>query len=722
ILGPGFNIVRTPLCGRNFEYYSEDPFLVCALVKDAVEGIQEQGTAACAKHFACNSQEQNRRDVDAIVSERALREIYLPGFKAAVDAGVLTIMGAYNKLRGQWCCQNDTLLNGILKKEWGFAGATISDWNGVRCNTYEPAYGGMDIEMGTSRPYDEYFLSGPLKAAVERGEIDEELVNDKVRRILYVMHAIGAMGRGKASRPAGQRNTTEHQQQARTIAEEAVVLLKNDGATLPFSDRIKTLLVVGDQAVATHHAGGGSSGVKALYEVTPLEGIEARLGDGVKVEHVPDPAPPEGEAIPTDILSPADLGAGVNGWKVQTFVGRILTPDMTPAAQGAINEMTFSWAESLPEGVDSQSNWVTNFTTVLTPPESGTYTFIVHGTRDAALFMNDQIVIRRDKVEVGTVDSSVAVDLVAGQPVELMLQVLPHETASGKRVSLRWLPPGSAQAPSLDELAAKAEAADAVVYVGGLSHHDDTEGKDKYSLEFPGSQNAVIARLAEANPRFAVLMVSGSPYTMPWIERVPAVVQLWYAGMEAGHVAAGVLFGDVNPSGKLPVTFPKQLTDSPAHALDDYHDDACFYKEDIFVGYRWFDARGIEPLFPFGHGLSYTTFDYSDLQIQTGSDPLVRVSFTLTNTGDVAGAEVAQLYLHDCDCSVRRPPQELKGFRKVHLGPGEQATVSLDLGIEELSFFHPTKREWTAEPGEFEIRINSSSRDNRLKGSFTFGG
>ncbi|MBN2713956.1 MAG: glycoside hydrolase family 3 protein, partial [Planctomycetes bacterium] len=290
ILGPGFNIVRSPICGRNFEYYSEDPCHISKLVPHAVKGAQSQGVAACAKHYALNSQEKNRSGVNALASERALREIYLPGFEAAVVEGeVLTVMGSYNKFRGQWCCQNDYLLNKILKDEWGFKGATVSDWNGVH-DTYEAAYCGMDIEMGTALPYEKYYLAKPFEEAIERGEIDVEVVDDKVRRILHVLFEIGAIGEKKNSRPAGERNTDKHHEACRTIAREAMVLLKNEGGVLPLDPaKLKKVLVVGDNAVVRHHSGGQSSAVKALYEITPLEGITNVLGDGVEVEHMPDP-------------------------------------------------------------------------------------------------------------------------------------------------------------------------------------------------------------------------------------------------------------------------------------------------------------------------------------------------------------------------------------------------------------------------------------------------
>jgi len=720
ILGPGFNIIRTPLCGRNFEYYSEDPYLISQYVADVVPAIQAEGTAACAKHFACNSQELNRHRVNATPSERALREIYLPGFKTAVDAGVLTVMGAYNLFRGQWCCQNDTLLNEILKNEWGFSGATISDWNGVTKNSYEPAYNGMDIEMGTNKPFDKYYLAEPFQKAIEAGEIEEEILNDKVRRYLFVMYSIGAMGEKANTRPIGERNTQANQAAALKISEEAIVLLKNDNNVLPLRKDVKKVLVVGDNAVAVHHAGGASSAVKALYEITPLEGIKNLLGEQVEVTYLPDPEPADGFSIPTTVLSPADLGAGVNGWKGEIYNQRGWPEGQLPVKEFAVNEIDFAWDKELPVGIEIEDEWRILFSTTLTAPQDGVYRFILHGAADAGLSVNRNPLILRSETNIGSEVVSAAIELKKGEAYDLGLYIMPRLVDSRKRVQLNWILPGDEDGVSLDALMAKATEADVVIYVGGLTHQEDTEGKDKISLMLPGMQNDVIPALAQANDKFVALMLGGSPYAMPWVEQVPAIVQMWFAGMEGGTAVAKVLFGDVVPSGKLPFTFPVKLNDSPAHFLDDYNKDVCYYKEDIFVGYRWFDKREIEPLFCFGHGLSYTSFSYSDLQISMDDEKQVAVSFMLTNDGSVAGSEVAQLYLRDCDCSVKRPLQELKGFQKVYLQAGESKTVTMTLTSVDLSFFHPTKREWTVEAGAFEVYISSSSRDRRLTGSFEY--
>jgi beta-glucosidase len=721
ILGPGFNIIRTPLCGRNFEYYSEDPYLISSLVGGVVRAIQEQGTAACAKHFACNSQELNRSGVNAMPSERALREIYLPGFKAAVDAGVLTVMGAYNFFRGQWCCQNDALLNGILKNEWGFAGAVISDWNGVQKNSYEPAYNGMDIEMGTEKPYHEYWLADPFKHAIENGLMETEILNDKVRRYLFVLYSIGAMGAKRKNRPDGERNSKKHQDRALAIAEEAIVLLKNTDNLLPFSEKHKRILVVGDNAVRVHHAGGASSAVKALYEVTPLEGIKKLTAGWASVEYIADPVPAAGFSIPATILSPADTGAGVNGWRGYIYDQRQWAPDLIPSGEIAFTEMDFDWKNGLSDKIKSEFDWHMVFETTLTAPEDGICQFILDGTQEAGLYMGYEQLIVRSETEGEPDTGTVSLKMEKGKAYELAVFVQPKKVNPTKHVRLTWIPPGSeAEKVSLEVLKGKAAAADAVIYVGGLTHQEDTEGKDKGSLSLPGLQDEIIPALAEANSNFAALMTGGSPYAMPWIEKVPAVVHMWFAGMEGGTAAARILFGRVNPSGKLPFTFPVKLEDSPAHFLDDYNQSVCYYKEDIFVGYRWFDRRRIDPLFCFGHGLSYTVFEYTNLAIKADKKREIGVSFCLTNVGAIAGAEAVQLYLGDDECSVARPIRELKGFKKIFLSPGESRIISMILTEEDVSFFHPTKRQWMYEPGRFTVEIGSSSRDLRLAGTFEY--
>ena len=573
MLGPAVNIMRTPLCGRNFEYYGEDPFLAGRIAVGFIQGEQSKDVASCVKHFAVNSQEWHRMSIDVELDERALREIYLPAFKAAVqEAGVRAVMGAYNKVRGDYCCQNGYLLNTILKGEWGFKGLVMSDWAAAH-DTTKTALGGLDLEMGTEKPYDNFYFAKPLRDAVEKGEVPMSVLDDKVRRNLRVMIASHVLD----GRPAGSINTPAHQATARSVAEEAMVLLKNDGNALPLdSSKIKSIAVVGDNATRLQAHGGDSSQIKAFYEITPLAGILQRVGDKVNVTY--------------------SIGYG--------------------------------------KGADTNA---------------------------------------------------------------------------------------------ADRAVAAAEQADVVLFVGGLNHdrYFDTEGSDRRDMKLPYDQDELIGRLVEANPRTIVVLVAGSPVEMgPWLERVPAVLLSWYSGMEGGNALARILFGDVNPSGKLPCTFPQRLADSPAHALNAYPgtNGVVRYEEGLLVGYRWFDTKNVEPLFPFGHGLSYTRFEYSNLKLTPAegtNGPVVTVQFDVTNTGDREGGEVAQLYVHQAQPGLPRPDKELKAFRKVFLKPGEKQTVSLPLEQSAFAFYDPDKHGWLAEKGEFTILVGSSSREIRLKDSYT---
>jgi beta-glucosidase len=598
MLGPSLNIQRTPLCGRNFEYMGEDPYLTSPIAVNYIEGEQAQGVASCAKHFAANNQENQRSSIDVEMDERTLREIYLPAFKASVqEAGVLSVMGAYNLFRGQHCCESDYLLNQILKNEWGFKGLVMSDWSGVH-STDLAAMNGMDMEMGTrtSPPYDTAYLASPFLAGLNSGKFPVSVLDDKVRRHLYVMFKLDLI-HDPATPPANLENkgvlsTKEHQAIARRVAEESMVLLKNE-KFLPLNPaKLKTVAIIGANAVAKFASGGGAANIKAPYEITALEGISNRLGTSVKIIYAP-------------------------GY-------------ITPAGRG-----------------------------------------------------------RRDRGDV----------VVA---------------------------PVAANTNLIDEAVAAAKSADVVIYVGGLSHTGgyDTEGSDRRDLKLPSGQDLLLEKIVAANPKTVVVFVGGGAVEMgSWLSRTPALLYAWYGGLEGGNALARVLFGDVNPSGKLPCTFPKRLADSPAHALNAYPgtNGVVTYAEGLLVGYRWFDAKKIEPLFPFGYGLSYTQFKYSKLNLAPGGDPEnpLTVELELANTGKLAGAEVVQVYVQPLDPSVSRPLKELKGFKKVLLQPGEKQKISIKLDPSAFAYYSPDKKGWVAEKGGYKILVGSSSRDIRLDGKFS---
>ena len=597
LLGPGVNIYRTPLNGRNFEYMGEDPCLASVMVVPYIQEVQKNGVAVCVKHYALNNQESQRHNYDAVVDDRTLNEIYLPAFKAAVQqGGAWSIMGSYNLYKGQHVCHNQYLLNDILKGEWGFDGAVISDWGGCH-DTDEAITNGLDLEFGTwtdgltmgaTNGYDAYHLADAYLQRLRDGRASEDVLNDKVRRVLRLNFRTAM----RSDKPYGSLCSPEHYEAARRIGGEGIVLLKNEAGVLPIGADAKKILVVGENAVKMMTVGGGSSSLKVQREVSPLDGIRAAAPSGVEVVYE------------------------------RGYVGDI----------------------------------------------SGAYNGVVSG-QDLS-------------------ESRSAAQLIA-------------------------------------DACAQAKDADVVIFVGGLnkSSHQDCEDSDRYGLELPYNQDAVIEALAAVNPSLAVVIVSGNAVAMPWVGEVNAIVEAWYGGSEAGNALADVLFGKVNPSGKLPFTFPVRLEDNGAHALGAYDPKAteAHYSEGIFVGYRWAQKHNIKPLFAFGHGLSYTTFEYSDAKAKRSAmraDGSLKLSVSVTNTGSVAGKEVVQLYIKDVEASVERPEMELKAFRKIALEPGESKVVDFVVTPQMLKFYDPAKGDWVLEPGRFVACIGASSEDIRHRIEF----
>jgi len=586
LLGPGVNIYRTPLNGRNFEYMGEDPYLSSRIVIPYIQGVQQNGVAACVKHYALNNQEEWRGHINVNLSDRALHEIYLPAFKAAVEEGkVWAIMGAYNQLRGQHCCHNDLLLNKILKTDWKFDGVVISDWGGVH-NTDQAVNNGLDLEMGTytnglttngSLPYSEYYLANPFLRGIKSGKYNVELLNNKVSRILRMIFRTTM----SPNRPYGKFVSPEHSDAARRIAEEGIVLLKNDNRFFPISaGKYQKIAVIGDNSTRSLTVGGGSSSLKAQYEVSPLAGLIAKYGK-----------------------------------------------DQIVYSKGyASGQMKYGHEETSKQNADSLMN--------------------------AAV-----------------------------------------ETAKN---------------------------ADVVLFFGGLNknHFQDSEGSDRKTYNLPFGQDKLIEALLKVNKNIAVILVSGNAVAMPWVKDVHAIVQSWYLGSEAGNAIANVLSGAVNPSGKLPFSFPKKLEDNAAHSYGtlSYPGDSIneYYKEDILVGYRWFDTKKIAPQFAFGFGLSYTTFEYGKIVTDKKTysiDETIKVSFTLKNSGKADGAEAVQVYASQSKASVMRPAKELKSFKKVYLKAGETQTVELEVKVKDLAFYNEQTQGWTVEPGEFILCNAASSSD-----------
>lgn len=598
LLGPGVNIYRTPLNGRNFEYMGEDPFLTSRMAVPYIQGVQSNGVAACVKHFALNNQEIARGHINVHVSDRALHEIYLPAFKAAVEeAGVWSLMGAYNQYQGEHCCHNAYLLNDVLKGDWKFDGAVIADWGGTH-NTVQAAKNGLDIEMGTwtdgmrwnkTNAYDEYYLAVPFLNMLKSGELSEDLVNEKVRRILRLMFRTNM----NTNRPWGSFGTEEHMLAGQKIAEEGIVLLQNNNNVLPIDlNKAKKIAVIGENAVKVMTVGGGSSSLKVRYEISPLQGLKDRVGSQAEVVYA------------------------------RGYVG----------------------------GKSTQ----------------------------------------QDGLSTGQ-------DLTEKRSAEELFA----------------------------EAVKVAKEADFVVFVGGLNKDDgqDCEGNDRADLGLPYNQDKLISELAKANKNLAVVLISGNAVAMPWVAQVPAIVQGWYNGSAAGKALAAILVGDVNPSGKLPMTFPVALKDNSAHALGEYpgNNVDVTYNEGIFVGYRWADKEKIKPLFSFGHGLSYTKFQYGKVAVDNktiSADGTVTVTVPVKNIGSRKGEEVVQLYISDLKSSLPRPVKELKGFSKIALNPGEEKTVNFVIDAEKLKFYDDTRQQWIAEPGTFEAVIGASSTDIRGKAAF----
>ncbi|MCM1378050.1 MAG: glycoside hydrolase family 3 C-terminal domain-containing protein [Prevotella sp.] len=607
LLGPGINIYRTPLNGRNFEYMGEDPFLVSQMVVPYVKGVQDNGVSVCVKHFALNNNEINRHTSNPIVDDRTLYEIYLPGFKAAaVDGGAWSFMGGYNLFRGEHASYNPILMNDILKGEWNWDGAVISDWGAVH-DTPSAVKGGLDMEFGSwtngltngaSNAYDNYFFAAPYLEGIKNGTYSEKDLDDKVRRVLRLTMRT-AMNR---NRPLGSLNSDEHVDACRNIGQEGIVLLQNKRNILPLNlDKKIKIAVIGENAIKMMTVGGGSSSLKARYEVTPLNGLKKRVGDKAEIVY----------------------------------------------ARGYVGDPT------------------------------GEYNGVVTGQD-----LNDP----RSPEELKTEALQVAKD------------------------------------------------ADVVLFFGGLnkSNHQDCEDTDRETLDLPYGQNELIEALAKVNPNIAIINISGTGVAMPWADKVGAIIQGWYLGNETGNSLAAILTGDVNPSGKLPYTYYANLDQVGAHKLGAYPGTKRIdengqeiwdmpYNEGIYVGYRFTDKNRLKPSFPFGHGLSYTTFKYGkatlDKNSGTASDKFI-VTVPVTNTGNRKGKEVVQVYISDVESSVDRPIKELKGFKKIELNPGETANVTVEIDASQIGFFDANKHQWIVEPGEFQVLVGSSATDIRSKAKF----
>ena len=700
LLAPTVNIHRTPLAGRNFECFAEDPYLSGMIASAYINGLQKAGVAACLKHFVANDQEFERFSISAEVAERPLHEIYLEPFRLAMEnANPWTIMSSYNKVNGVYSSENDLLLQDILKEMWGYDGAVISDWYGTYSDNVPG--GGLDLEMpGPARWMD----VEKIITAVESGELDEAVIDDKVRRLLRLIERV-TQPRPNISPADGQL--------PRQVAREALVLLKNEGDLLPLNpDQPQTIAVIGENARWAQIMGGGSAQVNPHYIVSPLAGIQNRVGEQVNVAYeIGAPIHRLAPLVNLDWLTAAN---GQPGLSLDYFHNMELAGE--PAHSGLMQKTELTWFGTANPLVDP-GNFSLQLNGTLTVPESGDYQLHLWSIGQARLSIDGQVVIDHWQQEPdgdGDKQTTTAVTLTANQPVTLQIEYITSPHGKWRTVRLGCIPPMPADPlQAAVELAAQADVA---IVVAGLTREWESEGFDRADMRLVGQQDELIARVAAANPNTIVVLNVGSPVKMPWVDAVPAILQSWYGGQEAGNALADLLFGDVNPSGKLPTTFPVRLEDNPAFINYPGENGKVYYGEGLFVGYRYYDKKQIAPLFPFGHGLSYTQFDYANLRLngesfEPGDEIVVQVD--VTNTGERAGQEVVQLYVRDEESSLTRPWQELKAFTKVHLEPGETKTVTLTLTSQSLAYYHPAIKNWLTEPGAFALAVGSSSRDIR---------
>ena len=712
LLAPGVNIYRAPMAARNFEYFGEDPLLASRLAVSFINGVQSQGVSATVKHFAANNSEFDRNHTDSIVDERTLREIYLPAFEAAVkEANVGAIMDGYNLTNGVYMSQHAYLNNEVAKKEWGFRGVIMSDW----ISTYDAigaANGGLDIEM----PSGSQFNRDNLLPAIETGKVSVATIDDKVRRQLRVAMTFGWFDRDQQDNSIPRPNP-DGAAAALQGAREGLVLLKNDTALLPLdAERVRTILVVGPNAHPAVIGGGGSSMVEPFSSVSTHEGLVAAAGTGAEVLYARG-LPSLSEMISATQFSTEATG-GVPGMHAEYFASEDLSgkPVLTriePRVEIGLNDKT----PQFPEGTRSE-----RWTGYYKVPEKGTYDIFVAAAGDLGglyrLFLDDELVIDSWNLNKAMVDY-VTLPLDAG-PRKVVLEHHGRQKWPGERLQLGFSRHGDRVEATANDLAAKA---DVVVIAAGFDGSSESEGSDR-TFRLPPGQDELIRLMAAANKRTVVVMTSGGAVDMNgWIDEVPALLQAWFPGQQGGTAVAEILFGAVNPSGRLPATFEKRWQDNPAH--DHYYPEPgtqkILYKESIFVGYRGFEKNGVAPLFPFGHGLSYTTFEYSNLAVspQESDDGNVQVSFNLTNTGRRAGAEVAQVYVADTHSGVPRPLKELKGFAKINLKPGETRRVTIELDRRSFSYYDVDAKDWHAAPGTFDILVGRSSAAIELRGKLT---
>ena len=714
ILGPCINIARVPNGGRTFESFGEDPFLMSRMAIAYIKGIQHRGVITCTKHFICNNQEWNRFDVDIKVDERTLREIYLPAFKAAVqDADTWSIMAGYNQINGHYACDNEYLLTDLLKNEWGFAGIVVSDWDAIK-NTIKTANAGLDLEM----PNEKYMGEALLKA-VKNGQVEESIINDKVRRLLRVMFKAGLF-KESTEKKSGAVNTKEHQELALEVARKGIVLLKNEKKFLPLNkEKIESIAVIGPNANEAQLYGGGSGWLESFYKITPLEGLKNKVGDKIVVNFAKGIGVKRTELpiIESSALIPPNAEKNEHGLQGEYFNNRDV--EGKPVLTRIDKQVDFNWKRESPApGIVNLDKFSVRWTGKLISPGAGTYEIGVNADNGVRVYLDDKLLVDSWTDQAPDQLKSGYINLVANQKYDIRIEFYEN---IGEAMAKLGMAPYNADV-EIAEAVELARKSDIVIICAGLDKDLEGEARDRDKLELPTDQINLIKAISDVNENIIVVLNNATPILMnEWIDKVPAIIEAWYPGQEGGNAIADILFGDVNPSGKLPLTFIKTWESSPIYNTYPGSKEVANYTEGIFVGYRYFDKYNIEPLFPFGHGLSYTDFSYSNLKIDQNSfinDGTIKIVLSVQNTGKIKGDEIVQLYVHDVESSVDRPIKELKGFKRITLKPEEKQVVSFELNRNSLAFYNAKEKKWIVEPGQFEIIVGSSSKDIRLKDIF----
>ncbi len=709
ILAPCVNIARIPMGGRNFESFGEDPFLTSRIAVGYIKGIQNQNVVATVKHFAVNNQEYERMFVDVIIDERALNEIYFPAFKAAVEeANVLAVMSAYNKLNGHYCSENDYLLIDKLKNDWKFKGLVMSDWGAVH-STISTFNGGLDLEMPTGK----YLNSNTLLDKIKNGELSELKLDDKVRRILRVMFTIGLFDGYKYD--STKVNTDKHKQVALNAAQEGVVLLKNENSILPIDiKKVKSIAVIGPNANVAITGGGGSSMVTPIEPISPLESLKNKIGKDIKINFAQGCVLNGGVSPIESKFLFTNLNGNQNGLNAEYFNNKNL--EGTPVKKVIDKQISFTWDDAPPFLGFSVDSFSVRWDGYLKTDKAGRYTFDVSSDDGVRLYIDNKLVIN-DWNDHALTTNSYTTDLEANKYYKIKLEY--YENGGLAIVKLGWRPPDNELLIEAVDAAKKSDIA--IIFVGTNANYE-SEGFDRKDLILPNEQDVLIKKVIDVNPKTIVVLTTGSPVLMDkWLDNVNGLIEAWFAGEQAGNAIAEILLGETNPSGKLPVTFPKRWEDCSAYDTYKKLDSTTVYEDGIYVGYRHFEKYNIQPLFPFGFGLSYTTFKFNNLKLSSkeiAMNDKLTVTLSVKNTGSVKGNEVVQLYVKDLKSSIGRPLKELKGFKKVSLNPEEEKVVEFIIDKKALSFFDPVKKSWIAEPGEFEILIGSSSEDIKLKETF----